>query len=343
MHFVGLALFTFAAGAGKPSASILSSRRPSPAPLLYTAPSTARPLQPSETAPSPKQHSERAPSPELLASTDDDVGVSVTRLMLPIWLAVLVQMLGVGITLSTLPLYMTSLGATPRQLATVVSVFSACQMVGGPALVALSARVGRLAVLRACLAGNACAALLTACASDWRHVAVARGLAGLTAASVPVAQVSVAEIAPPGAATSKALSRIASAASLGIIAGPAAGGAVAEFARSALGATSGIAESRYVFAAAGAFAAFVLVLTSGVRLPSMATARAERPEQGARDATAAGAAGAASSTLLVGERRCASSFAPMTARSPTSLSWPHCAGTRCLCVVGSLRCAALRL
>ena len=57
-----------------------------------------------------------------------------------------------------------------------------------PALVALSTRVGRLTVLRTCLAGNAIASLLTASASGYSSIAVARTLAGLTAASVPVAQ-----------------------------------------------------------------------------------------------------------------------------------------------------------
>lgn len=154
--------------------------------------------------------------------------------LIPISLAVLVQMLGVGITLSTLPLYLTQMGATANQLASVVSIFSAAQMVGCPLLVNLSSKVGRLTVLRACLAGNALASLITAAATGWREVACARALAGFTAASVPVAQVAIAEFMPPGKATSKALSRVASAASLGIICGPAAGGLVGELARSRL-------------------------------------------------------------------------------------------------------------
>ena len=89
------------------------------------------------------------------------------KMLLPIWLAVLVQMLGVGVTLSTLPIYLTALGGTPSQLAIVISIFSGCQMIGAPLLVALSNRVGRLTVLRACLAGNAFAALLTSGAHTW--------------------------------------------------------------------------------------------------------------------------------------------------------------------------------
>ena len=107
----------------------------------------------------------------------------------PIWMAVLVQMLGVGVTLSTLPLFLMKLGGSANQLAITISVFSVAQMLGAPLLVALSGRVGRLAVLRACLAGNALASLATACGRGWVDILFARALAGFTAASVPVAQV----------------------------------------------------------------------------------------------------------------------------------------------------------
>ena len=43
-------------------------------------------------------------------------------------------------------------------------------MLGCPLLVALSGRVGRLAVLRTCLAGNALASLLTASAFGLRGI-----------------------------------------------------------------------------------------------------------------------------------------------------------------------------
>ena len=176
-------------------------------------------------------------------------------------------MLGVGVTLSTLPLYLQSLGATPNQLGITIAMFSGAQMIGCPLLVGLSNRkgVGRLSVLRACLTGNACAALLTSIAGGWRGVTCARILAGLFAASVPVAQVAVADLAPPGPETSKALSRVASAASLGIVVGPAMGGLIAEIARRVFLVPANL-ESRVVFGCSGVFAAIVLLLTAGVRL-----------------------------------------------------------------------------
>lgn len=112
--------------------------------------------------------------------------------MLPVWLTVFVHMLGVGITISQLPLYMTDLGASPMQLGLAISGFSIAQMLGCPLLISLSNRVGRLPVMRACLAGNAAAALLTSIAPSWQQIAFVRILAGFFAASVPVAQVKAA-------------------------------------------------------------------------------------------------------------------------------------------------------
>lgn len=93
---------------------------------------------------------------------------------------------GAGVTISTLPLFLTSMGATPTQLSLVIASFSAAQMLGCPALVSLSGRVGRLPVLLLCLAGAAAANLLTAISPTVGCVTAARLLAGLFAASVPV-------------------------------------------------------------------------------------------------------------------------------------------------------------
>ena len=144
---------------------------------------------------------------------------------------------------------------------------------------ALSGRVGRLAVLRTCLAGNALASLLTASASGLRGIFFARCLAGLTAASVPVAQVAVAEVCTPGPATSTALSRVASAASIGIIAGPGFAALVAELGRRvpAVGA-SAVAASRLVFLASGGFAVSVLLLTGRVRFQTAAATPQQPPQ-----------------------------------------------------------------
>ena len=195
-----------------------------------------------------------------------------SRVMLPISLAVFVQMLGVGVTLATLPLMMATQGYSPNQLGVTISCFSAAQMIGCPFLVSLSnkAGIGRLAVLRACLGGNALAAILTAASRSWGQITIARILAGFFAASVPVAQVAAADVSEPGPQTSKAISRVSSAASLGMIVGPAFGGLAAELSRRLFNVPPSL-ESRCAFAVSGVFAAIVLVLTAGVRLPGAKT------------------------------------------------------------------------
>jgi hypothetical protein len=160
----------------------------------------------------------------------DDDERALRALLVPVWLSVFCHMLGVGITLSQLSLYMTSLGATPSQLGLAISGFSVAQMFGCPLLISLSSRYGRLAVMRVCLAGNAAASLLTAWAGSWTQIAAARVLAGFFAASVPVSQAAVTDVVQPGPATTQALSQVAAATSLGIVAGPAVAGLVSEVA-----------------------------------------------------------------------------------------------------------------
>ena len=92
-------------------------------------------------------------------------GVAVEPLpstLLPITLSVFAQMLGEGIAISSLPLYMTNLGASPTQVGLATSCFSAAQMVCCPLLVSLSSRVGRALVLRVCLIGATASSLLIA-------------------------------------------------------------------------------------------------------------------------------------------------------------------------------------
>lgn len=214
-----------------------------------------------------------------MASQDDEKSLRV--LLLPVWLSVFVHMLGVGITLSQLPLYLTSLGASPTQLGMAISGFSIAQMIGCPLLISLSSRVGRLNVMRVCLAGNAAASLLTACSNSWPQIAFVRILAGFFAASVPVSQAAVTDVVAPGPRTSRALSQVAAASSLGIVAGPAVAGLVAEFATRVLGAPAHMLP-KIVFAASGIFAAavcVVLAMTSEAA-PSLLTSRAKSAGSG---------------------------------------------------------------
>ena len=139
----------------------------------------------------------------------------------PITLGVFSQMLGEGIAMSSLPLYMTGIGADPVMVGVAISCFSVAQMTCAPLMVDASSRFGRSNVLRLCLAGAAASSLLIALSGSVYGVILGRALAGVFAACVPVAQSGVTDILPREQ-TSLGLSRVSAASQLGIVVGPAA-------------------------------------------------------------------------------------------------------------------------
>ena len=129
------------------------------------------------------------------------------------------QMLGEGIAISTIPLHLLSLGASPLQVGLATSCFSVAQMLCCPLLVSASGKLGRLRVLRTCLAGAAFASLLIAMSNGILGILLGRFLAGAFGASVPVAQAAVTDLRCEN--TAIALSRVAAASQLGVVVGPA--------------------------------------------------------------------------------------------------------------------------
>src|SRR3989442_6605646 len=67
--------------------------------------------------------------------------------LLPIFLIVVVDILGLTIMLPVLPFYAERFGASPAVVGLLVSTYALCQLVAGPALGSLSDRLGRKAVL----------------------------------------------------------------------------------------------------------------------------------------------------------------------------------------------------
>ena len=146
---------------------------------------------------------------------------ALPRELMPITLGVFAQMLGEGISLSSLPLYLTRLGARPTSVGLAISCFSLCQMTFAPILVSLSTKVDRSVVLRICLAGAVASSLLIAFSGNVYGIVAGRALAGVFAACVPVAQSAVTDILPKEQ-TVLGLSRVSAASQLGVVVGPAA-------------------------------------------------------------------------------------------------------------------------
>ncbi|KAL3931375.1 MAG: hypothetical protein SGPRY_001154 [Prymnesium sp.] len=225
--------------------------------------------------------------PSALAGSDRArrADVVLRARLFPICICVFMQFLGVGVTLSTLPLYLIEMGASTLQLSLVVSAFSGAQMLGVPFLVSLSDRLGRSPVVLLCMFGAAVANLLTAIAPGYYGAAGARVLAGLFAAANPVAQAAVADIVPPGPQMTKALGLIAATCSMGITVGPALAAGVAGL-LSRCGITGISLQSRYVFGCSAMLSAIALLigLASGLGEPTSrkasATTRSQQVEQG---------------------------------------------------------------
>jgi MFS family permease len=191
-------------------------------------------------------------------STGDDEKLPPT--VIPILLSVLALIVSEGVALSTLPLHLTSMGATPVQVGLSTSAFSIAQMVCCPLIVSLSSRIGRRKVLRLCLLGAAMSSSVIAFASTIPAILAARFLAGVFAAVIPVAQAGVTDLVPVHQ-TAVALSRVSAASQTGLVIGPIASALV-----QGLLARAGVASKytvRGVFAASAAFALFALAVSGG--------------------------------------------------------------------------------
>jgi MFS family permease len=148
--------------------------------------------------------------------------------LLPIFLIVLVDVLGLTIVLPLLPLYAESFGASAFVAALLVPAYAGCQMISGPILGALSDRVGRRRVLLLSQSGTLLGFLMIASAPALWLVFAGRILDGLTAGNLTVAQAYIADrTAPENRARSFALIGIAF--GLGFMVGPALGGNLSHY------------------------------------------------------------------------------------------------------------------
>jgi MFS family permease len=203
-------------------------------------------------------------APLLLASSvastvedDDKLPSTVT----PILLTVLALIVSEGIALSTLPLHLQSMGATPIQIGLSTSAFSIAQMVMCPLIVAFSSRRGRNKTLSLCLAGAALSSVVIASSSAIIPIISARFVAGIFAAAIPIAQAGVTDLVPPRQAT-LALRRVSAASQTGLVIGPIASAIVQGILRR-LGVPAQFLV-RGVFVSSATFALFVLFLRGNI-------------------------------------------------------------------------------
>jgi MFS transporter, DHA1 family, tetracycline resistance protein len=117
--------------------------------------------------------------------------------LLPIFLIVVVDILGLTIMLPLLPFYAEHFGASPAVVGLLVSSYALCQLVAGPALGSLSDQLGRKPVLIVSQVGTFIGFLILAGANSLWMVFASRIIDGLTAGNLSIAQAYIADVTAP--------------------------------------------------------------------------------------------------------------------------------------------------
>src|SRR5437868_8335067 len=101
------------------------------------------------------------------------------RPLLPIFLIVLVDVLGLTIMIPLLPFYAESFGASATAVGLLQSTYAGCQLIAGPPLGSLSDRLGRKPVLLVSQLGTFAGFLILAAAPNLAVVFLARAIDGI--------------------------------------------------------------------------------------------------------------------------------------------------------------------
>jgi MFS family permease len=152
------------------------------------------------------------------------------KVLLVVLFTVFLDMVGYGIVIPLLPLYVSRMGASALTVGLILTSFSVAQLIATPLLGRLSDRIGRRSIILVSLVGNAASMLLFAYATDknllWLFFA-SRILAGATAGNLSACQAAIADVT---ARTERAaaMGRLGAGIGLGIVVGPAVGGLLSD-------------------------------------------------------------------------------------------------------------------
>ncbi len=143
-----------------------------------------------------------------------------------LFITVVIDLLGFGIILPLLPLYVKQFNGTPVQAGFLTASFSIMQFIFSPIWGRLSDLHGRRPLILFSLFGSAVTFLMFGLASNLWILFAARILAGIaTAASLPTAQAYIADVTPPER-RSRGMALIGVAFGIGFACGPWIGGAL---------------------------------------------------------------------------------------------------------------------
>jgi len=164
--------------------------------------------------------------------------------LLPIFLIVSVDVLGLTIILPLLPFYAEKYGASPAVVGLLVSTYALCQLISGPMLGRWSDHVGRRPLLLVSQLGTFIGFLILAYANALWLIFLSRVIDGLTAGNLSLAQAYISDVTKPED-RAKSFALIGIAFGMGFLIGPAISGFLVQysyqypiFAAAALSATS---------------------------------------------------------------------------------------------------------
>jgi MFS transporter, DHA1 family, tetracycline resistance protein len=148
--------------------------------------------------------------------------------LLPIFLIVAVDVLGLTIMIPLLPFYAEKMGASPALVGMLISVYAICQLVSGPLLGRASDFTGRKPLLLLSQVGTFIGFLILAFAPNLWIVFLARVIDGATAGNLSLAQAYISDVTKPED-RAKSFGVIGIAFGMGFLIGPAISGYLAQF------------------------------------------------------------------------------------------------------------------
>ena len=139
---------------------------------------------------------------------------------------VLIDLIGVGIVIPSLPVRSPHLGADHVDIALIIGTESACAGILAPCWGKLADRRGRKPVIMICLLGAALSSVMLGLACELWRIFLARGFAGVLAGNFGGASAMMADISTPEN-RAKGMGLIGAAFGLGMVLGPLLGGLLA--------------------------------------------------------------------------------------------------------------------
>ncbi len=117
--------------------------------------------------------------------------------LVPIFLIVSVDVLGLTIILPLLPFYAEKFGASPAVVGLLVSTYAFCQLIAGPMLGRMSDHLGRRPLLLVSQMGTFIGFLILAYANALWIIFLSRVIDGLTAGNLSLAQAYISDVTKP--------------------------------------------------------------------------------------------------------------------------------------------------